>query len=388
MNFSKRMDGFNSAIFAILENKKNELLSKGREVFDFGTGTPDIPPAPHVIKAMEEAVGIPANYKYAIKDLPELTEAVIHWYSARYGVQLEKDQIMSLAGSQDGLAHISLTLADPGDTVMVPDPGYPIFSVGPSLACANIYKMPLLKENEYVIDLDAIDPSVAHAAKLMVVSYPNNPVTAVAPTSFYEKLVWFAKKYDIVVVHDNAYSELVFDGKTGGSFLSFPGAKEVGVEFNSLSKSYNMTGSRISFALGNRKIIEQLRALKSHLDYGIFLPVQKAAIAALTGPQDWLRTTVETYEKRRNFMVEGFNNAGWHMEKPPATMFVWAPIPEGFSSSMDFTLGLLDRTGIITVPGSSFGTRGEGYVRMALVQPVERIGRAIELIRESNILKG
>lgn len=382
MNFSKRMDGLQSAIFSILANRKNELLTSGREVFDFGTGTPDLPPAPHVMKAMQEAVSLPENYKYAIKDLPELTDAVIEWYAKRYGVSLERDEVMSLAGSQDGLAHISLTLADECDTVLVPDPGYPIFSIGPSLACSNIVKMPLLKERDYVIDLDAIEPSVAHAARLMVVSYPNNPVTAVAPGEFYEKLVWFAKKYGIAVVHDNAYSELVYDGKKGGSFLSFPGAKDVGVEFNSLSKSYNLTGTRISFALGNKKIIEQLKALKSHLDYGIFIPVQKTAIAALTGPQDGLRKTVETYQSRRDFMVEGFNSLGWKMDKPPATMFVWAPIPQGYTSSMDFTLDLLDITGVITVPGSSFGERGEGFVRVALVQPVERIAKAIRLAGE------
>jgi len=381
MKFAKRMKGLDSAIFSTLEIKKKELVSQGREVFDFGTGTPDIPPAPHIVKALQDAAGDPENYKYAIKDLPELIEAAIEWYSRRYGVSLERDEVMSLAGSQDGLAHISLTLADDCDTVLVPDPGYPIFSIGPSMACSSLYKMPLLKENDFLIDFDSIEPSVAHAAKLMIVSYPNNPVTAVAPYSFYEKLVWFAKKYDIVVVHDNAYSELVYDGKKGGSFLSCPGAKDVGVEFNSLSKSYNMTGCRISFALGNRDIIRHLRTLKSHLDYGIFLPVQKAAIAALTGPQDWLRMTVETYEKRRNCLVEGLGSIGWKIDKPPATMFVWAPIPEGYSSSEDFSFSLIEETGIITVPGSAFGERGEGFVRIALVQPEEKIKKAISLIK-------
>ncbi len=386
MIFSKRMDGLGSAVFSMLKAKKNELLSAGREVFDFGTGTPDIPPAPHIIRAMEEEVSPPQNYKYAIGDLPPLTDSVIQWYSQRYGVLLERDEITSLAGSQEGLAHIALVLADTGDTVLVPDPAYPIFSIGPSLACANIYKMPLLKDKNYIIDLDAIPAPVAHAARLMVVSYPNNPVTAVAPCDFYEKLVWFAKKYDIAVVHDNAYSELVYDGKRGGSFLSFPGAMDVGVEFNSLSKSYNLTGCRISFAIGNRRIIEQLKILKSHIDYGIFIPVQKAAIAALTGPQDCLRRTVETYEARRNFMVDGFNSIGWHMEKPPATMFVWAPIPSTYSSSGEFSLELLDKTGIITIPGSSFGEAGDGYVRMALVQPVEKINRAINLMNNCGLL--
>ncbi|MCX7709266.1 MAG: aminotransferase class I/II-fold pyridoxal phosphate-dependent enzyme [Clostridia bacterium] len=386
MVFSNRMNGLSSAIFSTLENKRNELVSQGREVFNFSVGTPDIPPAPHIIHALQEAAGFAENYKYALKDIPELVEAVTGWYSKRFGVCLEREEIVSLMGSQDGLSHISLTLADPGDTVMVQDPCYPIFSVGPALACANLYKMPLLKENNFLIDFDAIEPSAAHAAKLMIVSYPNNPVTATAPMEFYEKLVWFAKKYDIVVLHDNAYSELVYDGKRGESFLSIPGAKDIGVEFNSLSKSYNMTGCRISFALGNRNVIEQLRTLKSHLDYGVFLPVQRAAIAALTGPQNCLQETVDTYQKRRDFIVEGFNKIGWHMEKPPATMFIWAPIPPKYDSSEKFTIDLLEQTGVIVVPGSSFGERGEGFVRLAMVQPEDKIMKAIERVKESGIV--
>lgn len=386
MLFSNRMNGLKSAIFSRLENKRSELLSQGREVFNFSVGTPDLAPAPHIIRALQEAAGQAENYKYALKDTDELLEAVIGWYDSRYGVQLDKSEVMSLMGSQDGLSHISLTLVDPGDTVMIQDPSYPIFSIGPALANASIYKMPLLKENKFLIDFDAIEPSVANAAKLMIVSYPNNPVTATAPDDFYERLVWFAKKHNIVVLHDNAYSELVFDGKRGGSFLSYPGAKDIGVEFNSLSKSYNMTGCRISFALGNSKVIEQLKVLKSHLDYGVFLPVQKAAIAAINGPQDNLGATLEAYQRRRNLMAEGFSKIGWRMDKPPATMFVWAPVPAGYSSSEEFTFELLEKTGVIVVPGSSFGERGEGYVRLALVQPEEEILKAVERVRVSGIV--
>ncbi len=386
MFISERMNGLHSAIFTDLEIKKQELKERGREVFDFGTGTPDIPPAPHIVKALEEAAGRYDDYKYAIRDLPELTHSVIDWYKSRYGVTLEKDEVMSLSGSQDGLAHVALTLANWEDTVLVPDPCYPIFWIGPSLACKNIVKMPLLKENKFLIDLDAIPPSVAHAARMMVVSYPNNPVTAIAPDSFYEKLIWFAKKYEIAVIHDNAYSELVYDNRQGVSFLSYPGAKDVGIEFNSLSKSYNMTGCRIAFALGNKEIIKQLKTLKSHLDYGIFLPVQKAAIAALTGPQDSLKNTVLDYWKRRDFLVDRLNGIGWKMDKPPATMFVWAPVPEGFKTSMDFTLELLDKAGVVVVPGSSFGESGEGFVRLALVQSIERMGQAVDLIEKSGVL--
>ncbi|WHH58433.1 aminotransferase class I/II-fold pyridoxal phosphate-dependent enzyme [Petroclostridium sp. X23] len=386
MIFSKRMGGLTSAIFSELESKKNELFAQGREVINFSIGTPDMPPAPHVIQAIRESAEFPGNYVYAINDRPELIQAVIQWYDRRFQVQLEPEEITSMMGSQDGLAHIALTLADPGDIVMVPDPGYPIFSIGPSLACATLHRIPLFKENNFLMDLDAIDSNIAHKAKMMVVSYPNNPVAVVAPPEFYEKLVWFAKKYDIVVVHDNAYCELTFDGIKGGSFLSIPGAKDVGIEFNSLSKSYNIPGCRISFAMGNKKVIEQLRILKSHMDYGVFLPIQYAAIAALSGPQDCLRQTVQTYERRRDILIDGLQKIGWKVDKPSGTMFVWAPIPKAYSSSVEFTFDLLDKTGVMVVPGSSFGEMGEGYVRIALVQSEEKILRAIELIKESGIL--
>jgi LL-diaminopimelate aminotransferase len=387
MQFSKRMEGLTSAIFTQLDNKKNELLAAGREVINFSIGTPDLPPAPHIMKVLQEEVGKPENYNYAVKDLPELTDAVIDWYRNRYGVELEKDEIQSLMGSQEGLSHIALTLADPGDVVMTPDPGYPIFSVGPSIACACLHKLPLRKETGFLVDFDSIDPAVAQRTRMMVVSYPNNPVTAVAPLEFYEKLIWFAQKYEIMVLHDNAYSELVFDGKRGESFLRFPGAKDVGIEFNSLSKSHNVPGCRISFAMGNKKVIEQLKNLKSHLDYGIFLPIQKAAVAALRGPQESVRETMLTYQRRRDLLIDGLGELGWHFDKPAGTMFVWAPIPKGYTSSVGFTFDLLEKTGAIVVPGSSFGEMGEGYVRLALVQSEERIQRAIELIGNSDILK-
>lgn len=387
MIFSKRMEGLTSAIFSQLDNKKNDLLAQGREVINFSIGTPDMPPAPHIMKILQEEAGKPENYKYAVKDIPELIDTVISWYQTRFGVLLDGEEVMTLMGSQEGLAHIALTLADPGDVVMVPDPGYPIFSVGPSIACASLYRMPLLKENNFLIDFDSIDVSAAHRAKLMIVSYPNNPVTAIAPPEFYEKLIWFAKKYDIAVLHDNAYTELYFDGKKGGSFLSFPGARDVGIEFNSLSKSHNIPGCRISFALGNREMLKQLRNLKSHLDYGVFLPVQKAAIAALKGPQDYITETAMIYQRRRDVLIEGLSRTGWFIDKPPATMFVWAPIPAKYKSSVDFTFELLDKTGVIVVPGSSFGEMGEGYVRIAMVQPEDSILKAVDLINHSGILK-
>lgn len=386
IQFSRRTDKLTSAIFAQLEQKKNELLARGRTVINFSVGTPDLPPPPHFIKTLQEEAGRPENYIYALKDIPELVTAAQEWYARRFGVSLEPAELTSMMGSQDGLAHIPLTLADPGDVVLVPDPGYPIFSMGPFLAGATLYPLPLLRENNFLVDFERIDPAVAHRAKLIVVSYPGNPVTVTAPPQFYEKLIWFAKKYNIAVVHDNAYAELVFDGKTGGSFLSFPGARDVGVEFNSLSKSYNIPGCRISFALGNRALIAQLRNLKSHLDYGIFVPLQKAAVAALNGPQDCVAATARTYQARRDLLLDGLAAIGWPIEKPPATMFVWAPLPAKYTSSVQFTMELLEKTGVIVVPGSSFGAGGEGYVRIALVQAAEQIEKAIALIKSSAIL--
>lgn len=380
------MKNFGSAVFAMMKEKKEELLSRGRKVVDLSVGAPDMPPAPHIIEVLKREISDDKNYVYAISDLPELLDAAACWYKRRFGVDLNpKTQISSLIGSQDGLAHISLTIVDPGDTVLVPDPGYPIFSAGPLLAGARIVTMPLKEEKGFLIDFDEIPSDVAAKAKFMIVSYPNNPVTAIAPPEFYRKLIDFAKEYDIIVLHDNAYCELTFDGYKAGSFLSFEGALEIGVEFNSLSKTYNMAGCRVGFALGNEKIIRNLKILKSNMDYGIFLPIQKAAIAALEGPQEYVKETALRYQKRRDILVDGLNSIGWKIRKPPATMFVWAPIPEGFSDSMEFTLFLLEKTGVAVTPGSSFGERGKRFVRIALVQPEEIIEEALALIKESNI---
>lgn len=386
MHYSKKMEQLTSAIFTQLNEKKIELQKKGMETIDFSIGTPDIPPSPQITEKLIEEVSKTENYVYAVSDTEELKASVIRWYSRRYGVNLAKDEIVSLLGSQSGFAEVSLALIDKGDVVLTQDPGYPIFTVGPLLAGAEVVRMPLLKENNYLIDFDAIDEKTAKRAKLMVVSYPNNPTCATAPYEFYVKLVEFAKKYDIMVLHDNAYSELIFDGSEGISFLSIPGAKDVGVEFNSLSKTYSIPGCRIAFAVGNAEIIKQLKILKSHVDYGMFLPFQKAAITALDGSQDYVSIVKNTYKKRGELLVEGLNNIGWHIDKPRGSMFVWAAIPPKYSSSLEFTFDLMDKTGVIVVPGSSFGKHGEGFVRFALVQPDEKIKKAIKNIKNSNIL--
>lgn len=386
MMLSRKMEGLSSAVFSVLSRRKAELIARGVDVIDFSIGTPDIPPSPKVMETLVRECGRLENYKYAINDSSEMIDAVIGWYNRRYGVTLQSDEVVSLLGSQSGFAEAALALINPGDIVMTPDPGYPIFSVGPQLAGAEIYKLPLLKAKNYLVDFDSIDKEIAQKAKFMVMSYPNNPTTATAPSEFYFKLVEFAKKYDIMVLHDNAYSELVFDGSVGGSFLSIPGAKDVGIEFNSLSKTYSIPGCRIAFAVGNRTIIDGLKTLKSHVDYGMFIPFQKVAVELLNGPQDYVEVVRDTYRKRGELLVSGLNKIGWNIDKPSGSMFVWAPVPSGYTSSLQFTLDLMDKTGVIVVPGSSFGPGGESFVRMALVENEDRISMAIENIAGSGIL--
>lgn len=388
MEFSKRMEQFKPGIFAVLAEMKRKRLAEGKPVIDLSVGTPNIPPAQHIVDALVESAKDRRNYIYSIRDTSELLEAAAGWYRRRYGVTLDpRTEVLSLLGSQDGLSHLALAIVDPGDLVLVQDPCYPIFGDGPRLAGAELYTMPQTRENGYLVDLDAIPVSIAQRAKLMVISYPNNPVTSLAPPIFYEKLAAFAKRYDIIVLHDNAYSELVFDGKHCGSFLQASGAMEIGIEFNSLSKTYGLAGARIGFALGNSRVIGMLRALKTNIDYGMFLPIQKAAVAALTGPQDCVQKTRIAYEQRRDILVDGLNAIGWKMEKPPATMFVWAEIPKAFPNSVYFTEQLLDRAGVLVTPGSAFGPSGEGHIRLALVQDAERLQQAVSQIDRSGIFR-
>ena len=389
MQFAKRMDRFGAGIFSKLLDIKNEKLEQGGQVIDLSIGAPNIPPAEHSRQALCEAAAKPENYIYAISDRTALLEAVAEWYQRRYDVKLDAGtEICSLLGSQEGLAHIAMTVVDQGDVVLVPDPCYPVFGDGPLLAGAELYYMPQKRENGYIIQLSEIPEDVARRAKFMVVSYPNNPTTVMAPDSFYEELIAFAKKYEIIVLHDNAYSELVFDGKTCGSFLHFPGAKDVGVEFNSLSKTYGLAGARIGFCVGNAQVVAQLKNLKSNMDYGMFLPIQQAAITAITGDQECVAVTRRAYEKRRDVLCDGLKKIGWEMEKPEATMFVWARIPAHYEKSEDFAMDLVEKAGVLVTPGSAFGPSGEGHVRLALVRDEEELNRAVEAIRRSGILKG
>ena len=387
LHFAKRMESFQPGIFNVLNDKKNELLKAGRTVYNLSVGTPDFLPDENVMRAMQEACKDPDNYKYSLGNLPELVEAVQNWYQRRYGVALGPEEIMSVNGSQEGIAHVALPLCDPGDVVLCPNPGYPIFEMGPWLCGAEIAYYDLHEENHYLPDLDAIPEDLAKRAKMMVVSYPLNPVCVAAPRSFYEKLIAFAKKYNIIILHDNAYSDIIYDGREGISFLSIPGAKEVGVEFNSLSKTYNLTGARISFVVGNREIIQAFSKVRSQIDYGVFLPIQRAAVEALNGPQDGVKARREEYQRRRDALCGGFRSIGWNVPDSEGTMFVWAPIPEHYSDSVTFCMDLMERSGLICTPGSAFGSLGEGHVRFALVQPVEKIREIVAAVDACGILE-
>ncbi len=388
MKFANRMNRFGEGVFSRLAEMKRQRLEAGESVLDLSIGAPNIPPAKHILDVLCKEAADKNNYIYAINDQKDLLQAVSGWYERRYGVALDLDtEICSLLGSQEGLAHIAMSIVDEGDLVLVPDPCYPVFADGPRLAGAELYYMPQKKENGYVIRLSDIPEDVAQRAKFMIVSYPNNPTAVMAPDSFYEELIAFAKKYDIIVLHDNAYSELVFDGKHCGSFLRFPGAKEVGVEFNSLSKTYGLAGARIGFCVGNSEVVKHLKLLKSNMDYGMFLPIQKAAVAAITGDQTCVETTRAAYEKRRDVLCDGLNAIGWKIPKPEATMFVWAPVPESFTSSEEFAVELVKKSGVLVTPGSAFGPSGEGYVRMALVQDEPELKKGIAAIEACGILK-
>lgn len=386
MIFSKRMDLFSESIFTVLAKKVTQRKEAGLNVIDFSTGTPNIPPSKKIREILSNAALDPQNYVYAINDLPALIDAVISWYKKRYNVHLEQSEVCSLLGSQEGLSHLAMTLINDGDIVLVPNPSYPIFKDGPLLAGAKIVEMPLLKENNYLIDFKAIDKDIAKKAKFMIVSYPNNPTCAIANDEFYMQLIDFAKDNNIIVLHDNAYSELLFEAP-GKSFLSYPGAKEVGIEFNSLSKTYGLAGARIGFAIGNQEIIKQIKTLKSNMDYGMFIPIQLAAIEAISGDQSCVEQTRNAYKQRRDAFLDNANKIGWQIDKSKGTMFIWAKIPKKYKTSIDFVNDLFDQTGILFVPGSAFGLHGEGYVRIALIQDIETIKNSFELIKQTDIFK-
>lgn len=386
MQFSKRLDLFGDEVFAALNERRRELEAQGREVIDLSVGTPDFAPPQHIVDALISSARDPENWKYSLHDKPELLQAVCDYYRTRYGVDcIEPDMVMSVAGTQEGMTHVCSALADPGDVVLVPDPCYPVFRSGSLLAGAKLAFYKLTAENDFRPDVSQIPDDIADAAKYMVVSLPANPVGSVGTPQMYREVIDFAKAHDIVIIHDNAYSDIVFDGPAGGSFLAYPGALDVGVEFLSLSKSYNVTGCRLSFLVGRRDIVAATRKLRSQVNFGMFLPEQDAAIAALTGPREQVEEQRMRYQERRDALCDGLESIGWERPNAHGTLFVWARLPHGRMDSMDFVVELMDKAGVIVTPGASFGPAGEGYVRFALVSPVETIKKAVAAIGAANL---
>ena len=385
---SRRMKNLKQGVFALLLDKKNELTNQDMDIIDFSVGTPNIPPTDRVMQVISDEVKKPENYIYAIQDSVELTTTVQDWYKVRYGVRLKPEEISTCYGSQEGLNSALLPFIDEGDCVILPDPAYPAFTSAANIVGADIYFLPQREENGYVMDVSEVSEEVANKAKIIIASYPNNPTTAVADDTFYISLIAFAKKYDIFVIHDNAYSELIFDGKVGKSFLAFKGAKDVGVEFNSLSKTYGLAGARIGFYVGNRDFVSILTNFRSNTNFGMFLPIQKAAIEAITQDQSCVKKTCRAYQDRRDVMIESFDKIGWKINKSKGSMFVWAKLPKGYTDSFDFAMKLVEKTGVLVVPGISFGKSGEGHVRFALVASKKRIKEAAKRIGRSGLLRG
>ena len=386
MEFSRTVNRFGEEIFAALNDRRIELEKTGKKIYNLSVGTPDFEAPAHIKKALADAAPDQNNWKYSLRDSDELVAAVISYYKKRYGVDLTADEIQSCNGTQDGMGHIGLVLCNEGDTVLLPTPCYPAFITAVTMCGAKAEYYPMVKENGFLPHVADIPDETADRAKFMVVSLPSNPMGSVGTPEIYAELIDFAKKHDILIVHDNAYSDIIFDGVEGKSFLSYPGAREVGVEFYSLSKSYNYTGARVSFLVGNKELIRTFKKLRSQIDYGTFLPVQMGAIAALNGPDDFVISQCQAYEERRNALCDGFTNAGWKFERSEGTMFAWAKIPAKYQDDVEFVKDLFEKTGVLCTPGSSFGTLGKGHVRFALVLPVEVIKEAVEKVRESGIL--
>lgn len=386
MQASQRLDRFGAEVFASLNNKLLALKAQGKTIYNMSVGTPDFKPYDHVVEALTQAAQDPEMWKYALRDLPELKQAVCDYYERRFGVsRITPSMVQSCNGTQEGVGHLGLALLDPGDTILVPDPCYPVFEAGAKIADAKLEYYPLVAEHNYLPYVAGIDPEVADRAKYMIVSLPANPVGSVGTPEVYEEIIAFAREHDLLIVHDNAYSDIVFDGEPGGSFLQYPGALEVGVEFFSLSKSFNVTGARIGFLVGREDVVSAFAKLRSQIDFGMFFPIQKAAIACLNGPRDEVEAQRLKYQERRDALCDGLEGLGWERPNAHGSMFVWAKLPGGRTDSMAFCEELMEKAGVVVTPGASFGPSGEGHVRMALVLPPDQIALAVEAIREAGL---
>jgi len=374
MQLAKRIEKLPPYLFAEISRKIAEKRAQGVDVISFAVGDPDIPTPSHVVDALCQAARDPANHRYPETDgLPDLRRAIARWYERRFDVSLDPDrEVLPLIGSKEGIGHIALCFIDPGDLALVPDPGYPVYSGGTMFAGGDCYFMPLTEENDFLPDLEAIPEAVARRAKLMWISYPNNPTGAVAELDFFEQVVRFAKKHGIAVCHDAPYTEVAFDDYRPVSFLQTAGAREVGVEFHSFSKSYNMTGWRIGMVVGNATMVDALMRVKSNLDSGIPQAIQRMAIAALEGPQDCIAEHNAIYQRRRDRLAAALAGMGLKVRSPKASLYLWARLPKG-RTSLEFASRLLDDIGVVVTPGIGYGPHGEGYVRLSLTIPDEQM---------------
>ncbi len=373
-------------VFARLDELKVRAREQGLDLIDLGMGNPDGATPRPVVEAAIAALQDPANHGYPpFEGTAGFRQTITAWYQRRYGVKLDPDsEALPLLGSKEGLTHLALAYVNPGDVVLVPSPAYPAHFRGPAIAGADIYSMILKPENDWVIDLAAIPDEVAERAKLLYFNYPSNPTAATAPREFFEEIVAFARRFNILLVHDLCYAELAFDGYQPTSLLEIPGAMEIGVEFHTMSKTYNMAGWRVGFVVGNRHIVQGLRTLKTNLDYGIFRVLQTAAETALNLPDEYLHEVQTRYRTRRDFLIQGFAELGWSIPKTKATMYLWVPCPPGISST-DFALSVLQQTGVVVTPGNAFGSGGEGYVRVSLIADCDRLGEALNRFKQAGI---
>jgi len=383
---AERLRSLPPYLFREIDRKKAEVMARGVDIIDLGVGDPDLPTPPHIIASLKQAAEDPANHRYpSYSGMGRFKDVAAQWYQERFGVTLDpKTEVVTLIGSKEGIAHFPLAFVNPGDVTLVPSPAYPVYNIATLFAGGESVFMPLREENHFLPDLDAIPPDVADRARILFLNYPNNPTAAVADLDFFEKVVAFARRHNLIVCHDAAYTEMAFDGYKPPSFLQVKGAKEVGLEFHSLSKTYNMTGWRIGFAVGNREAVEGLGAIKSNIDSGAFQAVQLAGIAALQGDQSCVSEMTRVYARRRDLMVHGLREAGFDAASPKATFYLWVKVPQGYSSA-EITTRLLDECGVVVTPGNGFGEPGEGFFRIALTQKRYRLTQAVDRIKKMGL---
>ena len=386
MRLARRIEKLPPYLFTEISKKIAAKRAKGVDIISFAIGDPDLPTPKHIMDSLHEAADNPANHRYPESEgLPEFRQAIADWYQRRFGVGLDRDkEIQPLIGSKEGIANVAYCLIDPGDVALVPDPGYPVYTVGTQLASGEPYYLPLREEDGFLPDLSAVPEDVAHRARLLWLNYPNNPTSAVADLAFFEEAVRFAKKYDIAICHDGPYSEVAFDGYKPVSFLQAEGARDVGIEFHSLSKSFNMTGWRIGMAVGNQTLINALMRVKSNVDSGIPQAIQLMAITALNGPEDPIDEHNAIYQRRRDRIVEALQAAGMRIQPPKASLYVWARIPEGFTSA-ELAGRMIDEIGVVVTPGTGYGAQGEGFIRLSITTPEDRLEEGVRRISEWSV---